>query len=333
MTETDDGIRVRGAPLASPDDVAFPSLADESSLFSLCRPASHRAKHGNKGQSDGDASSTPLQYTCHCEPSAAEAREFRKRWMFLTDAERTTSLRANTAQFLQTVAELLPCLGCRSGTESLFHDLLTGTCGSPPSLVVHSGLCFERDQRHFRLNDSCMSNPDATLALFLHHERYASAMLTKQTRSAKGASSSRARCQLHSQRSRGRPRPAAFEALWNKLTTSQQRQLSHIDSDQFLTDLENYLRRHRFCCRCKEKVLEAYDLLIGSSCSEDDCEDCAGFDCADKHHDRGEYGDELHYTSYLFDELTYSRATGHIVVPCHIDFLSQLMSRADQEIF
>lgn len=83
---------------------------------------------------------------------------------------------------------------------------------------------------------------------------------------------------------------------------------------------------------CARQVLEAYDLLIGSSCSEDDCEDCAGLDCADKHHEPGDYGDELHYTSYLFDELTYSRATSHIVVPCHIDFLSQLMARADQEI-
>lgn len=255
--------------------------------------------------------------------------------MLLTDHERTASLRGYLYQFLQTTNELIPCSGCRNSTEALAQKLMSGAC-RPPALVANSGLCFNKDTS-FQLNDQHLTNSDLSLALFLHQERCGSSSLAKINRVSKssgssGSSGARARCPLHAQRARGRPRPAAFEALWNKLSDEHQRHLSHIDSDQFLTDLENYLRRHRFCCRCKEKVLEAYDLLIGSSCSEDDCEDCAGFDCVDKHHEHSDYGDELHYTSYLFDELTYSRTTSHIVVPCHIDFMSQLMSRADQEI-
>ncbi|TMW63446.1 hypothetical protein Poli38472_002387 [Pythium oligandrum] len=312
----DDGIRVRGSDVVVPmEDALFVDEGHDG--WNVCRASQRKS------------CLLDAPHQCQCQPSAAEAREFRKRWMFLTDAERTASLRANAQQFLQTATELLPCLGCRNSTEALFQRLLSGA-GSPPTLIVNSGLCFEKD-KHFRLGDAHMTSSDGTLALFLHHERYGNTSLAKYSRPSKVASA-RVRCPLHSQRSRGRPRPAAFEALWNKLPEDQRRHLSHIDSEQFLTDLENYLRRHRFCCRCKEKVLEAYDLLIGSSCSEDDCEDCAGFDCGDKHHDRGDYGDELHYTSYLFDELTYSRATSHIVVPCHIDFMSQLMSRADQEI-
>lgn len=150
-----------------------------------------------------------------------------------------------------------------------------------------------------------------------------------------------------------------------------QQTLSQIDADQFLTDLECYLRRHRFCCRCKEKVLEAYDLLIGTSCSEDDCEECNGFefmeakpptsssDAPSEDHDgelelehdqvpedeneaaaRGplhpitmEFDtDGIAFTSYLFDELSFCRATGQILVPCHLDFMSQLMARADNEV-
>ncbi|KAJ8528645.1 hypothetical protein ON010_g14683 [Phytophthora cinnamomi] len=72
--------------------------------------------------------------------------------------------------------------------------------------------------------------------------------------------------------------------------------------------------------------------LAGAVCSEDDCEDCGGFECSEKHHEHSDYGDDLHYTSYLFDELAFSRATNQIIVPCNIEFMSQLMSRADQEV-
>ncbi|CAI5739907.1 unnamed protein product [Hyaloperonospora brassicae] len=265
-----------------------------------------------------------------CRVSAAETREFRKRWLLLTEWERVAALRGDIHQFVQTAMDLVPCSGCRSSAEALFYKLADSIDRVPQS-VSRSGLCFDND-KCFRLHASYLNSPDTSLALFSHQERWANEALVKPTKSSSKAGTSRAQCQLHSHRVRGRPRPAAFEALWLKLSEDQQRHLSHIDSDQFLTDLESYLRRHRFCCRCKEKVLEAYDLLIGSGCSEDDCEDCAGFDCAEKHHEHSDYGDDLHYTSYLFDELAFSRATNQIIVPCNIDFMSQLMSRADQEV-
>lgn len=280
-----------------------------------------------------------------------------QRWLLLTDVERTVSLRGNVVQLLRTVNDLLPCLGCRNSTEALFYKLSDAAQANAasahhhrqssalvplPPVVSRSGIVLDAHDDNFSLSDAYLANSDACLSLFLHQERWANSSLAKSmAMTAKGGSkgavsSTRARCLLHSQRARGRPRPAAFEALWRKLPEEHQRHLAHIDSDQFLTDLEAYLRRHRFCCRCKEKVLEAYDLLLGSSCSEDDCEDC-GFDCLDKHHDQpllhpGDYGDDLHFTSYLFDELAYSRATNQIIVPCNLEFLSQLMARADQEV-
>ncbi|KAI9922254.1 hypothetical protein PsorP6_002088 [Peronosclerospora sorghi] len=267
---------------------------------------------------------------CQCQPSAAEMREFRKRWMLLTDRERVVALKGDVNQFLQTAIDLLPCSGCRNGAEALFYKLVDGIV-RVPQVVSTAGLRFDKDNQ-FRLNESHLNSPDMCFSLFYQQERRTNTALTKSTKQNSKAGTSRARCQLHSQRVRGRPHPAAFVELWYKLPEDHQRHLSHIDSDQFLTDLESYLRRHRFCCRCKEKVLEAYDLLVGSSCSEDDCEDCGGFECAEKHHENSDYGDDLHYTSYLFDELAFSRATNQIVVPCNIEFMSQLMSRADQEI-
>lgn len=171
----------------------------------------------------------------------------------LTDVERTSSLRADTTQFLQTVTDLLPCLGCRGGTEALFQKLVAGSV-MPLALIADSGLCFDKKGKQFRLDNAHMSNSDLTLTRFLHQDRWGNAVLAKYSRSSGKSASSRVRCPLHSQRARGRPRPAAFEALWKKLPDEHRRYLSQIDSEQFLNDLENYLRRHRFCCRCKEKV-------------------------------------------------------------------------------
>lgn len=251
--------------------------------------------------------------------------------MLLTDLERFEALKGDVNEFLQTTSDLLPCPGCRKSTETLFYKLLDGVT-RVPQIISRSGLCFDKDINSVRLHESYVNNPDASFSLFYHHVRQANTTLAKPIKPNSKAGTLRARCQLHSQRVRGRPRPAAFEALWHKLSVDHQRHLSHIDSDQFLTDLENYLRRHRFCCRCKEKVLEAFDLLIGSSCSEDDCDDCGGLECLERHHEHSDYGDDLHYTSYMFDELAFSRATNQIIVPCNIDFMSQLMSRADQEV-
>ncbi|RHY08593.1 hypothetical protein DYB30_001057 [Aphanomyces astaci] len=177
---------------------------------------------------------------------------------------------------------------------------------------------------------------------------------------AKSGSSTGKRCSLHSAKLKTHPRPTAFTSLWDKMSGDYQMDITQIDSDQFLNDLECYLRRHRFCCRCKEKVLEAYDLLVGSGCSESDCEDCAGLHCfsdkssqddggiagggaADAHAehlsatssndvDDDDDDDDDDRSAFLFDELTFCRDTNQIVLPCNLEYLLQLMDRADQEV-
>ncbi|RHY34205.1 hypothetical protein DYB32_001085 [Aphanomyces invadans] len=166
------------------------------------------------------------------------------------------------------------------------------------------------------------------------------------------AGGSNKRCALHSAKLKTHPRPSAFTSLWDKMSEDYHIDITQIDSDQFLNDLECYLRRHRFCCRCKEKVLEAYDLLVGSGCSESDCEDCAGLHCFSDKSSQDDTGsgandlssheehlsttssndDDADRSAYLFDELTFCRDTNQIVLPCNLEYLLQLMDRADQEV-
>ena len=44
---------------------------------------------------------------------------------------------------------------------------------------------------------------------------------------------------------------------------SKEKWMSHEGSDNLMTTLENYPRKHRFCSVCKAKVLRAYNILVG----------------------------------------------------------------------
>ncbi|KDO34608.1 hypothetical protein SPRG_00671 [Saprolegnia parasitica CBS 223.65] len=396
------------------------------------------------------------------QPSATALKEFRKRWSILSESERMHCLRGTGVQFFATVAELVPCLACRSGAESLFLRATTTLpllCGSlnPGGMnntsiqLNDSGVVQFHTDQTFVLHPTYLVQADATLALFVSHETQnviqttasthkgqkgnklakhnttlkvktttfnyettmklhmhtngttSSSMMTTTTTThhpssllptaplhpamaASGAppshhplgmfgpppagldlgamghlgsltlglsslslglgmnfAKSSKRCALHSAKLKSHPRPGTFTNLWEKMTPEYQNEITQIDSDQFLNDLECYLRRHRFCCRCKEKVLEAYDLLVGSGCSESDCEDCAGLHCYsdDKSSSNGSSSSHEEPTSvtshddasaFLFDEISFCRDTNQIIVPATLEYLLQLMDRADQEV-
>ncbi|KAF0697759.1 hypothetical protein As57867_011509, partial [Aphanomyces stellatus] len=115
------------------------------------------------------------------QPSATALKEFRKRWTILSESERIQCLKGTGVQFFAMVAELVPCLACRSGAESLFLRATTTLpllCGSlnPNSMINSSiqlndsgAILFHTDQS-FVLNPSYLQTADATLALFLSHE-------------------------------------------------------------------------------------------------------------------------------------------------------------------
>ena len=158
-------------------------------------------------------------------------------------------MQTNNDQFVKLTMDLLPCLGCRSSADALFQEI--GAGDATTGFLDGSGLEV-LPNGCLKLSDEYCHDPDEALKMFNHYEKWGSKSVAKLGRS--GKSLSRSRCFLHSQRGRTPPRPDAFEALWGKLTTDNRHTLAQVDADQFLTDLECYLRRHRFCCRCKEKV-------------------------------------------------------------------------------
>ena len=301
----------------------------------------------------------------------------------LTPLERKVALQVTPAQIMSTSAEILSCLGCSDRTGSLSRATLYAK--KEPSYLRPSGLMlieraekqaykntYEEYEKHANSNENdhkaiisvqkrYLDDPTGLLGLFTIQDQWAAAKsvstLSEQChgRKNKTVCKSTSNCFLHTPRQRTAPSPTAFLLMWNKLSAHEKACTSRVDAEDFLVDLQGFLKKHRFCCRCKEKVLEAYDILLNdvhSDCLEEEeedvqegeCEACKlGEDCQEEcchieeistndmsryHDDQSDddYESTMHH--HLFDEISYCQNSGNVIVPCTLNFYMQLMYRA-----
>lgn len=118
------------------------------------------------------------------------------------------------------------------------------------------------------------------------------------------------RCQLHSLDTH-KPKPLGgnWIDIWEVMSQECRDEVVLIDSNYLLETLENYLRKHRFCTDCKNKVLRAYNILIGD------------LDCSK----------EKGYCAALYEGLRCCAHERHIHVCCETDFIAHLLGRAEPE--
>ncbi|KAH0513843.1 Gametogenetin-binding protein 2 [Microtus ochrogaster] len=97
--------------------------------------------------------------------------------------------------------------------------------------------------------------------------------------------------------------------VWELMSQECRDEVVLIDSSCLLETLETYLRKHRFCTDCKNKVLRAYNILIGE------------LDCSK----------EKGYCAALYEGLRCCPHERHIHVCCETDFIAHLLGRAEPE--
>uniref|UniRef100_A0AAQ6AH65 Gametogenetin-binding protein 2 n=1 Tax=Amphiprion ocellaris TaxID=80972 RepID=A0AAQ6AH65_AMPOC len=97
--------------------------------------------------------------------------------------------------------------------------------------------------------------------------------------------------------------------VWELMSQECRDEVVLIDSAGLLETLETYLRKHRFCTDCKNKVLRAYNILVG----EVDC------------------SKEKGYCAALYEGLCCCPHERHIHVCCETDFIAHLLGRAEPE--
>ncbi|KAK8733313.1 hypothetical protein OTU49_006575 [Cherax quadricarinatus] len=121
------------------------------------------------------------------------------------------------------------------------------------------------------------------------------------------------RCVLHSMEGvRCRPGGRSWRDVWEVMDETCRDTVTLVCSDHLLTTLDNYLRKHRFCQECKNKVHRAFDILVG--------------------HITIDPAKEKGYVASLYAGIRRCEAKRHIHVPVDTDYITHIITRAEPEL-
>uniref|UniRef100_A0AAQ4RT01 Gametogenetin-binding protein 2 n=1 Tax=Gasterosteus aculeatus aculeatus TaxID=481459 RepID=A0AAQ4RT01_GASAC len=196
------------------------------------------------------------------------------------------------------LSQLVPCVGCRRSVERLFSHLVeSGNPALEPLTVKPTGM--------LSVTKDCLADVKKLYTLFYVHGSKLNNMIDAIPKSKKNK-----RCQLHSlDTHKPKPLGGSWMDVWELMSQECRDEVVLIDSACLLETLETYLRKHRFCSDCKNKVLRAYNILVGE------------LDCSK----------EKGYCAALYEGLCCCPHERHIHVCCETDFIAHLLGRAEPE--
>uniref|UniRef100_A0A3P8TAI3 Gametogenetin-binding protein 2 n=1 Tax=Amphiprion percula TaxID=161767 RepID=A0A3P8TAI3_AMPPE len=208
------------------------------------------------------------------------------------------ALMVTSREVYSALSQLVPCVGCRRSVERLFSHLVeSGNPALEPLTVKPTGM--------LSVTKACLADVKKLYTLFYVHGSKLNDMIDAIPKSKKNK-----RCQLHSlDTHKPKPLGGSWMDVWELMSQECRDEVVLIDSAGLLETLETYLRKHRFCTDCKNKVLRAYNILVG----EVDC------------------SKEKGYCAALYEGLCCCPHERHIHVCCETDFIAHLLGRAEPE--
>lgn len=208
------------------------------------------------------------------------------------------ALMVTSREVYSALSQLVPCVGCRRSVERLFSHLVeSGNPALEPLTVKPTGM--------LSVAKACLADVKKLYTLFYVHGSKLNDMIDAIPKSKKNK-----RCQLHSlDTHKPKPLGGSWMDVWELMSQECRDEVVLIDSAGLLETLETYLRKHRFCTDCKNKVLRAYNILVG----EVDCTKEKG------------------YCAALYEGLCCCPHERHIHVCCETDFIAHLLGRAEPE--
>nr|XP_056721132.1 gametogenetin-binding protein 2 isoform X2 [Euleptes europaea] len=221
-----------------------------------------------------------------------------KQHSLLKQQDMNLAMMVTSREVLSALSQLVPCVGCRRSVERLFSQLVeSGNPALEPLTVGPKGV--------LSVTRSCMMDAKKLYTLFYVHGSKLNEMIDAIPKSKKNK-----RCQLHSlDTHKPKPLGGCWMDVWELMSQECRDEVVLIDSSCLLETLETYLRKHRFCTDCKNKVLRAYTILIGE------------LDCSK----------EKGYCAALYEGLRCCPHERHIHVCCETDFIAHLLGRAEPE--
>ncbi|XP_063152734.1 gametogenetin-binding protein 2 isoform X2 [Candoia aspera] len=230
--------------------------------------------------------------------NGAQLKQFIQRHSMLKQQDLSIAMMVTSREVLSALSQLVPCVGCRRSVERLFSQLVeSGNPALEPLTVGSKGV--------LSVTPSCMRDARKLYTLFYVHGSKLNEMIDAIPKSKKNK-----RCQLHSlDTHKPKPLGGCWMDIWELMSQECRDEVVLIDSNCLLETLETYLRKHRFCTDCKNKVLRAYTILIGE------------LDCSK----------EKGYCATLYEGLRCCPHERHIHVCCETDFIAHLLGRAEPE--
>ncbi|XP_006899523.1 PREDICTED: gametogenetin-binding protein 2 [Elephantulus edwardii] len=230
--------------------------------------------------------------------NGTQLKQFIQRHSMLKQPDLNIAMVVTSREVLSALSQLVPCVGCRRSVERLFSQLVeSGNPALEPLTVGPKGV--------LSVTRSCMADAKKLYTLFYVHGSKLNDMIDAIPKSKKNK-----RCQLHSlDTHKPKPLGGCWMDVWELMSQECRDEVVLIDSSCLLETLETYLRKHRFCTDCKNKVLRAYNILIGE------------LDCSK----------EKGYCAALYEGLRCCPHERHIHVCCETDFIAHLLGRAEPE--
>ncbi|KAL6435221.1 hypothetical protein ACFW04_005356 [Cataglyphis niger] len=225
--------------------------------------------------------------------------EFTRKLNLLTKEEIKASFEVTCKDMLAILGQAEPCVGCRRSVERLFYDLMkSGHPALDPLVITPNGL--------LSIKDDVLESPQRLCTILHGHSARLHNLVEKQPRNRKSR-----RCVLHSlEIQRMRPPPNAWKEVWDCMELPCQQELTLIETDTLDDTLETYLRKHRFCAECRNKVLLASSLLTREP----------------------EPTKEKGYVAVLYSGIKRCIADHHVHLPTITEYISTLIGRAQPEL-
>ncbi|KAG5284150.1 hypothetical protein AALO_G00023480 [Alosa alosa] len=267
--------------------------------------------------------------------NSSQLKQFVQYHAMLKQQDLSISMMVTSREVFSALSQLVPCVGCRRSVERLFSQLVeSGNPALEPLTVRSTGI--------LSVTKACMTDAKKLYTLFYVHGSKLNDMIDAIPKSKKNK-----RCQLHSLDTH-KPKPlgegsaersvvlakdsgdsskkvrcsiqfhfgpfqspssGSWMDVWELMSQECRDEVVLIDSTCLLDTLETYLRKHRFCTDCKNKVLRAYNILVGE------------LDCSK----------EKGYCAALYEGLRCCPHEHHIHVCCETDFIAHLLGRAEPE--
>ncbi|XP_038670062.1 gametogenetin-binding protein 2 isoform X4 [Scyliorhinus canicula] len=230
--------------------------------------------------------------------NGAQLKQFVQQHGMLKQQDLNIAMMVTSREVFSALSQLVPCVGCRRSVERLFSQLVeSGNPALEPLSVGPTGV--------LSVTRACMTDAKKLFTLFYVHGSKLNETIDAIPKSKKNK-----RCQLHSlDTHKPKPLGGCWMDVWELMSQECRDEVVLIDSSCLLETLETYLRKHRFCTDCKNKVLRAYNILIGE------------LDCSK----------EKGYCAALYEGLRCCPHERHIHVCCETDFIAHLLGRAEPE--